>query len=85
MYKRQLEDALDPAEVSGRFSLEGEGRLLWDLEAGRLHSFELRGETRLDVTQIERWGDPGTGGQRGRESRIRMAGTTLLTARAGAP
>jgi len=38
---------MDFDHIDVEFTLEGEGELLWDMEAGRAHSFELSGPTTM--------------------------------------
>jgi hypothetical protein len=43
----EMEMEMDFDHIDVEFTLEGEGELLWDMEAGRAHSFELSGPTTM--------------------------------------
>ena len=66
----------DASEFSMEYAIEGEGRLLWDLEAGRLHSLELEGESTAELLFVL---EPDFGGESMTfELEISLVGTTRI-------
>jgi len=45
----QDEEVKPSVEASAAVELEGEGKVLWDLAAGRVRTFEMRLESKIDL------------------------------------
>ncbi|MFN0007737.1 MAG: hypothetical protein ACKVXR_07500 [Planctomycetota bacterium] len=43
------EEIAPTVDATARIELDGEGKVLWDLEAGRVHAFEMRIGSKIDI------------------------------------
>ena len=73
-----LDDGRSDLEFSLAWSLEGEGELLWDLEAGHFRSFRL--ESEVEITGAIAWVEDLGGYELEFDGDFRLGGTAVVTA-----
>lgn len=75
----QDEEVKPEVEATASVELDGEGKILWDLAAGRVHAFEMRLESKIDLDVTAEAEVEGETFQFGVEGKITGTGTWKLT------